>query len=193
MHLAISWTCVCGLLQKHLKNDLGPWGRTICDRIIRACNQKLGSGVLLLEHYERLVELVELAVHGYELIKDPVVPGSPLYLEKIIFHILQKVITQGAHGPAIRLGEIMYHRLQCSSTEVRKCFVLWRNHSFQSMYVSHLSFSLCLFAVHRCVPKRLERMKYGYLNMLDRNLIVSGSLARRSAFLLHAYVLWVEL
>ncbi|XP_072539170.1 separin [Salminus brasiliensis] len=120
-------------LKKRVNNDLGPWGRTICDRIIRACNQKLGNGALQPDHQEHLVDLVELAVKGYELIADPTVSGCPLYLEKIIFHILQKLVAQGAHGPASRLGEIMYCRLQECSTEaealsvlVRNCFaVLW--------------------------------------------------------------------
>uniref|UniRef100_A0A3B1ISX3 separase n=1 Tax=Astyanax mexicanus TaxID=7994 RepID=A0A3B1ISX3_ASTMX len=105
----------------------------VCDRIIRACNQRLGSGPLQPDHQGRLVDLVELAVKGYGLNADPAVSGCPLYLEKIIFHILQKLVSQGAHGPASRLGELMYHRLQTYSTEaealsvlVRNCFaVLW--------------------------------------------------------------------
>ncbi|XP_007254307.3 separin [Astyanax mexicanus] len=120
-------------LKKHVNEDLGPWGRTVCDRIIRACNQRLGSGPLQPDHQGRLVDLVELAVKGYGLNADPAVSGCPLYLEKIIFHILQKLVSQGAHGPASRLGELMYHRLQTYSTEaealsvlVRNCFaVLW--------------------------------------------------------------------
>ncbi|XP_076870727.1 separin [Brachyhypopomus gauderio] len=120
-------------LKKFVNDGLSPSGRTACDRIIRACNQRLGAGALEPEHLERLVDLVELAVQGYGLVTDPRAPGCPFYLEKIIFHILQKMVTQGAHGPASRLGEIMYIKLQGSSTEaedftvlVRNCFaVLW--------------------------------------------------------------------
>ncbi|XP_066521255.1 separin isoform X2 [Hoplias malabaricus] len=122
-------------LMKHVNDGLGPWSQTICDRILRACNQKLGNGVLESEHQDCIVDLVELAVKGYGLLTDSPVPRCPLYLEKIIFHILQKMVARRAYGPASRLGEIMYLRLLHSSTEVddfgvlvRNCFtVLWNS------------------------------------------------------------------
>lgn len=103
-----------------MDDGLGPYGRTMCDRIIRACNQQLGSGPLDSTHQERLVDLVELAVQGYEVVE---VSGSaqnnPCYLEKIVFHILQKVASLKAHGPASRLGRLMYRRLKLLSAEVQ--------------------------------------------------------------------------
>ncbi|XP_062853099.1 separin [Trichomycterus rosablanca] len=122
-------------LKKHVDEGLGLWARTVCDRIIRACNQLLGGGTVQPEHQERLVDLVELAARGYASITDTSGQSSTLYLEKIIFHILQKLITQGSYAPANRLGEFMYDRLQCLSTEaedfrvlVRNCFaVLWNS------------------------------------------------------------------
>lgn len=116
-------------LQKHVKEGLGPFGRTACDRIIRACNQRLGvsggrgggkggAAAPDPELQERLVDLVELATQGYSSVPEPGVQGSSLYLEKIVFHILQKLVTHGAHAAAGRLGELMYLRLQSGSSEV---------------------------------------------------------------------------
>ncbi|XP_051996262.1 separin [Xyrauchen texanus] len=120
-------------LKKHVDDGLGLYGRTVCDRIIRACNQRLGSGTQDSAHQERLVDLVELAVQGFELLEEPGMQSNPFYLEKIVFHILQKVTTLRAHGPACRLGRLMYRRLKQLSAEtddyhvlVRNCFaVLW--------------------------------------------------------------------
>ncbi|XP_053492769.1 separin isoform X2 [Ictalurus furcatus] len=124
-------------LKKHVKGGLGPSGRTACDRIIRACNQRLGGGALEPELEERLVDLVELATEGYGSVAEPGAQGSSLYLEKIIFHILQKLVTHRAHAAASRLAEFMYLRLQGASSQVedfgvlvRNCFaVLWNGSS----------------------------------------------------------------
>lgn len=107
------------LLQKHVDDGLGPYGRTMCDRIIRACNQRLGSGNLDPAHQEQIVELVELAIRGFELLEESGMQNNPFYLEKIVFHILQKVCSLGAHGPGCRLGQLMYRRLKRLSAEVR--------------------------------------------------------------------------
>lgn len=105
-------------LQKHVEDGVGASGRTACDRIIRACNQRLGGGAPEPELQERLVDLVELATQGYGSAVEPGAQGSSLYLEKIIFHILQKLVTHGAHAAAGRLGEFMYLRLLAVSSEV---------------------------------------------------------------------------
>ncbi|XP_077054466.1 separin isoform X1 [Siphateles boraxobius] len=124
-----------GKLKKHVDDGLGPSGRTMCDRIIRACNQRLGSGNLDPAHQKQIVELVELAIRGFELLEVSGMESNPFYLEKIVFHILQKVCNLGAHGPACRLGQLMYRRLKRLSAEaddfhvlVRNCFaVLWNS------------------------------------------------------------------
>ncbi|KAI5621014.1 separin isoform X1 [Silurus asotus] len=124
-------------LEKHIKQGLGAFGRTACDRIIRACNQRLAVGAPDPELQEHLVDLVELAAHGYGAVPESGPRGSSLYLEKIIFHILQKLVAQQAHGPAGRLAEFMYLRLQGVSSQVedfgvvaRNCFaVLWNGSS----------------------------------------------------------------
>lgn len=64
------------------------------------------------------MDLVELATQGYGSVPEPGVQSSTLYLEKIIFHILQKLVTCGAHVAAGRLGDFMYLRLQGVSSEV---------------------------------------------------------------------------
>lgn len=102
-----------------MDGGLGPYGRTMCDRIIRACNQRLGSGSVDAGLQERIVELVELAVQGFQLLEESGMQSSPFYLEKIVFHILQKVASLGAHGPACRLGQLVYRRLKCLSAEVQ--------------------------------------------------------------------------
>ncbi|XP_042615136.1 separin-like [Cyprinus carpio] len=122
-------------LKKHVDDGFGTYGRTMCDRIIRACNQRLGSGSLDPAHQEQIVELVELAVQGFESLEESGIQSSPFYLEKIVFHILQKVTSLGAHGSACRLGQLMYRRLKRLSAEtedfhvlVRNCFaVLWNS------------------------------------------------------------------
>ncbi len=107
------------LLQKHVDDGFGPNGRTMCDRIIRACNQRLGSGTVDPAHQEKIVELVELAVQGFESLEESGMQSNSFYLEKIVFHNLQKVTSLGAHGPACRLGQLMYRRLKRFSAEVQ--------------------------------------------------------------------------
>lgn len=102
-----------------MQDGLGLLGRTACDRIIRACNQRLGAGAVESELRERLLDLVELATQGYESVSEPGLQGSSLYLEKIIFHILQKLVTHRAHAAVGRLAEFMYLRLKGTSTQVR--------------------------------------------------------------------------
>ncbi len=53
-----------------MDDGFGPNGRTMCDRIIRACNQRLGSGTVDPAHQEKIVELVELAVQGFESLEE---------------------------------------------------------------------------------------------------------------------------
>ncbi|XP_067316142.1 separin isoform X2 [Pseudorasbora parva] len=126
------------VLKKQVDDGLGPYGRTMCDRIIRACNQCLGSGDLDPAHQGQIVELVELAIQGFELLEESGMQSNPFYLEKIVFHILQKVCNLGAHGPACRLGQLMYKRLKRLSAETDDFHVLVRNY-FAVLWNSLLS------------------------------------------------------
>ncbi len=66
-----------------MDDGFGPNGRTMCDRIIRACNQRLGSGTVDPAHQEKIVELVELAVQGFESLEESGMQSNSFYLEKL--------------------------------------------------------------------------------------------------------------
>uniref|UniRef100_A0A8C1V9L5 separase n=1 Tax=Cyprinus carpio TaxID=7962 RepID=A0A8C1V9L5_CYPCA len=142
------------LLQTHVDDGFGPYGRTMCDRIIRACNQRLGSGTLDPAHQEKIVELVELAVQGFELLEESGMQSNPFYLEKIVFHILQKVTSLGAHGPACRLGQLMYRRLKCHD----QCY-LYSNIVF--IILIYCRCIMWMFQVNRCFMLTVQCSRRG--------------------------------
>uniref|UniRef100_A0A8C4YU82 separase n=1 Tax=Gadus morhua TaxID=8049 RepID=A0A8C4YU82_GADMO len=116
----------------YVRGGAGTQGRTICDRIIRACNHQLGVGPPCLEHISSLVRLVEAALCGYDASGANMAQRSPLYMEKIVFHIVKKLSSLGAQGPCSHLGGLLRSRLlPPQQTEdytglVRTCFaVLW--------------------------------------------------------------------
>ncbi|XP_061641411.1 separin [Phyllopteryx taeniolatus] len=117
-------------LERLVKN--GHWfqGRTQCDRVVRACNDQLGLGSLDFDHISQLIKLVELAIHGYDI--NTVPQNSPLYMEKIIIHIVKKLSSLQVHSLCSRVAALLYTRI--SSTQpgeayyvlVRSCFsILW--------------------------------------------------------------------
>ncbi|XP_036386546.1 separin [Megalops cyprinoides] len=147
---------LCGELQEYVNKGPGPEGRTLCDRVIRACNHQLGTAPLDGGHLSKLVELVELAVHGYEAAGQPGMQSTPFYVEKILFHIVKKLATQGAHQLCQQLGALMYNRLASAAEMedyhllVRNCFaVLWNApvktaHQRLGCHMQALSFLLLL-------------------------------------------------
>ncbi|XP_030230781.1 LOW QUALITY PROTEIN: separin [Gadus morhua] len=119
-------------VESYVRGGAGTQGRTICDRIIRACNHQLGVGPPCLEHISSLVRLVEAALCGYDASGANMAQRSPLYMEKIVFHIVKKLSSLGAQGPCSHLGGLLRSRLlPPQQTEdytglVRTCFaVLW--------------------------------------------------------------------
>ncbi|KAJ7999129.1 hypothetical protein DPEC_G00212200 [Dallia pectoralis] len=119
-------------LKTYMKHDPGPHGSILCDRVIRACNHQLGDGPLGSEHVAQLIKLVELALRSYDICRGSGTQSSPLYMEKITFHILKKLGSLGLHHPCSRVGSLIYLRLApIQQTEdycvlVRSCFaVLW--------------------------------------------------------------------
>ncbi|XP_055365258.1 separin isoform X2 [Betta splendens] len=121
-------------LESYVKSGPGLQGRTLCDRVIRACNHQLGVGSLDLDHVCQLVKLVELSIHGYDVSASLVPQSSPLYIEKIIFHIVKKLSSLEAHNLCSHVAGLLHSRLSptsCHQTEdycilVRSCFsVLW--------------------------------------------------------------------
>ncbi|KAL3058487.1 hypothetical protein OYC64_010606 [Pagothenia borchgrevinki] len=119
-------------LQKYVKSQTGLQFRTLCDRIIRACNHQLGVGSPTSDHVSVLVQLVELSLHGYDVSEALVAQSSPLYMEKIIFHIVKKLSSLEAHNPCSHVAGLLYGRLSAAQQAedyfvlVRSCFsVLW--------------------------------------------------------------------
>uniref|UniRef100_A0A4W5M5H5 separase n=1 Tax=Hucho hucho TaxID=62062 RepID=A0A4W5M5H5_9TELE len=114
------------------RNGPGPQGRTLYDRVIRACNHQLGVGNPDSDQIAGLIKLVELALRGYDISGELGVQSTPLYMEKITFHILKKLGSLGVYHPCSYLGSLLYQRLApAPQTEdycvlVRSCFaVLW--------------------------------------------------------------------
>lgn len=98
-------------LQSYVKSGPGLQGRTLCDRVIRACNHQLGVGAPDLDHVTHLVQLVEVSLHGYDLSSAFVPQSSPLYMEKIIFHIVKKLSSLEAHNLCSHVAELLHGRL----------------------------------------------------------------------------------
>ncbi|CAL8339223.1 unnamed protein product [Merluccius merluccius] len=119
-------------VESYVKSGPGPQGRTLCDRVIRACNHQLGVGPPGPDHTGRLVRLVEVAFRGYDVSGVNIAQRSPLYMEKIVFHIVKKLSSLGVHGLCGHLGSLLHDRLlppqqtDDYSGFVRTCFaVLW--------------------------------------------------------------------
>ncbi|XP_051804162.1 separin [Acanthochromis polyacanthus] len=120
-------------LQNYVKNQPGLQGRTLCDRVARACNHNLGEGCLDFDHVSQLVKLVELSLHGYDICAAGIAQSSPLYMEKIIFHIVKKLSTLEVYSLCSRVAGLLYSRLATAQQGgedycvlVRNCFfVLW--------------------------------------------------------------------
>ncbi|KAL7408511.1 hypothetical protein ABVT39_024602 [Epinephelus coioides] len=119
-------------LQDYVKSRPGLQGRTLCDRIIRACNHQLGAGSPNFDHVSQLVQLAELSLQGYDISAALVAQSSPLYMEKIIFHIAKKLSSLEAHSLCSHVAGLLYSRLTPAQQGedyyvlVRSCFsVLW--------------------------------------------------------------------
>ncbi|XP_072238399.1 separin [Leuresthes tenuis] len=119
-------------LENYVKTQPGLQGRTLCDRVIRACNHQLGVGSPNVDHISQLVKLVELSLRGY-ISSERVAQSSPLYMEKIIFHIIKKLSSLEVHTLCSHVVGLLYNRLSTAqqvqedySVLLRSCFsVLW--------------------------------------------------------------------
>ncbi|XP_077458989.1 separin [Stigmatopora argus] len=116
---------------KHLDKSLPcHYGRTLCDRVIRACHHQLGFVSLDFDHINQLVELAELALHHYDVYA--VTKSTPLYMEKIILHIVSRLSSLQVHRLSCRVAALLHTRLasipqdEQHNSIVQKCFhVLW--------------------------------------------------------------------
>uniref|UniRef100_A0A671W5X4 separase n=1 Tax=Sparus aurata TaxID=8175 RepID=A0A671W5X4_SPAAU len=112
-------------LESYVKSRPGLQGRTLCDRVIRACNHHLGAGSPDFDHVSQLVRLVELSLSGYDISTALVAQSSPLYMEKIVFHIVKKLSSLEAHT-LTRLPLLYGSQAEDYCVLVRSCFsVLW--------------------------------------------------------------------
>ncbi|XP_072927307.1 separin [Hemitrygon akajei] len=68
--------------------------RATCDRVLRACIQRLCEGTSDPRHPDSLSRLGELAYQGYRASGSP--PAQPLYAERLLFHLLRAAATAGA-------------------------------------------------------------------------------------------------
>ncbi|XP_031414432.1 separin-like [Clupea harengus] len=124
----ISTSADAGALHDELEGFLSSGGglntRAVCDRIIHACYQKLDAS-LEAGLVQRLVRLVQLAVGGYEHVAEART-GAPLYLEKMLFHILQKLMKMGKQDCS-ELTLALFHRLKTAAPQVEECQALVQN------------------------------------------------------------------
>uniref|UniRef100_A0A3Q3JR04 separase n=1 Tax=Monopterus albus TaxID=43700 RepID=A0A3Q3JR04_MONAL len=103
----------------YVKSRPGLEGRTLCDRVIRACNHQLGAGSPESDHVSQLVKLMEVSLHGYDICTALVPQSSPLYMEKIIVHIVKKLSSLEAHS-------LCSHVAEDYCVLLRSCFsILW--------------------------------------------------------------------
>ncbi|KAG5270267.1 hypothetical protein AALO_G00190700 [Alosa alosa] len=120
-------------LEGFLGSGGGPHTRAVCDRIIHACYQRLGLGAQLeVGLVQSVMRLVQLAVGGYKQVEE-VRPSAPLYLEKMLFHILQKLMKVGKQHCA-DLALLLFQRLKATDSQeeeyqalVQNCFALMWN------------------------------------------------------------------
>ncbi|KAJ1159936.1 hypothetical protein NDU88_000440 [Pleurodeles waltl] len=109
--------------------------RTVCDRILRACNQRVAECKSSNAHFQSLLVLAEQACRGYTA---AVAQRTPLYLEKILFHFLKNVVAHGAYDGCAKFADLLYNLLASSSSLsgqqekdyqaiAKSCFsVLWK-------------------------------------------------------------------
>ncbi|XP_041038447.1 separin [Carcharodon carcharias] len=98
--------------------------RVTCDRVIRACIQRLGEqepedeeqeeeGKLCEGHLRSLVGLAELACEGYQASAPSRGQGQgPLYLERLLFHLLKGAACRGALESCLALSERLQRGLE---------------------------------------------------------------------------------
>lgn len=129
-------------LQAYVDGPPCHFGHTLYDRIIRACLHQLGLDSVKLDHVTSLVELVELALRGYDISTARVTKSSPLYMEKIIFHIVKKLSSLETPRLCSHVAELLYDRLLLTEQSdeyfvlVQSCFSSLWNASKGRKYIA---------------------------------------------------------
>ncbi|XP_053153378.1 separin isoform X2 [Hemicordylus capensis] len=89
---------------------------TACDRILRACIHRLGEGLDCPAYFENLQALAEVAYHGYVTARLHCIP---LYLERLLFHLLKGIAARGPSDACMKFADLLYaDLLKCQPPQV---------------------------------------------------------------------------
>ncbi|XP_063149037.1 separin [Candoia aspera] len=78
---------------------------TACDRILRACIYRFGEGLDCPAHLKSLQALASVAYHGYVSARLQYVP---LYLERLLYHLLRGVAAKGPSDTCLKFADFLY-------------------------------------------------------------------------------------
>ncbi|XP_039188651.1 separin [Crotalus tigris] len=78
---------------------------TACDRILRACIYRFGESLDCPGHLKSLQALADMAYQGYVSARLKYVP---LYLERLLYHLLRGVAAQGPSDTCLRFADLLY-------------------------------------------------------------------------------------
>ncbi|KAM9368190.1 LOW QUALITY PROTEIN: separin [Phaethornis superciliosus] len=79
-----------------------------CDKVLRVCVERVAKPCGCPAHASSLVAVAEDACHGY---LSAMLQPAPLYLEKILYHLLRNVASQGISGACWRVADLLRARL----------------------------------------------------------------------------------
>ncbi|KAH0629032.1 hypothetical protein JD844_010779 [Phrynosoma platyrhinos] len=78
---------------------------TVCDRILRACIHRFGESLDFPAHFKSLQALAEMAYHGYVAARLQYVP---LYLERLLYHLLKGAAAWGSSDASLKFADLLY-------------------------------------------------------------------------------------
>nr|XP_008101791.1 PREDICTED: separin [Anolis carolinensis] len=81
---------------------------TVCDQILRACIHRFGTKLDFPAHLNNLQALAEVAYHGYVKARPQYVP---LYLERLLYHLLKGAAAWGPSDACMRFAGLLYEDL----------------------------------------------------------------------------------
>ncbi|XP_043939827.1 separin [Protopterus annectens] len=110
--------------------------RGVCDRVMRACNEQLVEKKQCPAHLQNLVNFADLACRGYMACGPQ---QNPLYIEKILYHLLKNIISQGASNDCLIFSQHLYNCLltySCieSQSELLKDFEALTKSCFSALW-----------------------------------------------------------
>uniref|UniRef100_A0A8B9GE99 separase n=1 Tax=Amazona collaria TaxID=241587 RepID=A0A8B9GE99_9PSIT len=110
--LAQLWECLSPALGDASGASQASWLRRsqACDRVLRVCVEQMGKAGGSPADAGRLLSVAEAACRGY---LSAVPQPAPLYLEKILYHLLRNTATRGG-GACWRAAELLRARLLAS-------------------------------------------------------------------------------